>query len=253
MLATRGAELQCCQQLQQSEARSAECDATAFDSSARQHLDDDRNSSTVELPLDKDDVLDDHVFTLVGGGDHLYIGGVNRRWRSRYMQHCVQSSASELDGRLVTRHRSVLMSESRLQWALSLSVADWTFDTPRKVSLLCELSTEPEKVMALMRVHGVPWSTALCTGAAAYNKLALLQWLHSHACPWDEQLVLYYASMGGSVAMLEWLQTATTPRSANTKETATQQLWAVRQSASSTVAQSSRCRLAASLCEWRSS
>jgi hypothetical protein len=97
---------------------SAKCDATAVDSSKRQHLREDRNSSTAESPLDKDDTLD-HVFTLLGGGDHVYSGGVSRRWRSRYTEYCVQSSASELDARLMTKHRSVLVTESRLQWALS--------------------------------------------------------------------------------------------------------------------------------------
>jgi hypothetical protein len=40
------------------------------------------SNSSVELalPLDKDDILD-HVFSYVGGGDHLYVAGVNRSWR----------------------------------------------------------------------------------------------------------------------------------------------------------------------------
>jgi hypothetical protein len=58
----------------------------------------------------------------------------------------------------------------------------------------------------------------LCSGAAAFNKLALLQWLHSHSCPWHEELVLHYAGSCGSIAMLEWLQTATAPWSCDTKQ-----------------------------------
>jgi hypothetical protein len=69
----------------------AESDAVAVVSGKRQRLHD-----TSVLPLDRDDLLD-HIFTYVGGGDHLYTGGVSRRWRGRYMQHCVQNSTSRLD------------------------------------------------------------------------------------------------------------------------------------------------------------
>jgi hypothetical protein len=134
-------------------------------------------------PLDRD-VLD-YVFSFVGGGDYLCVGGVSRRWRGKYMQYCVHNSTSELDGKLVTRLRSVLMTESRLQLALSsgLTVEGWTFDKQPQAELICKHSLEPEKVMTLLRAHGVPWSTMLCTGAAILSKLALLQWLHFNSCP----------------------------------------------------------------------
>jgi hypothetical protein len=104
------------------------------------------------------------------------------------------------------------MTESRLQLALSsgLSVAGWTFSSHSHVELMCNFSLEPEKVLTLLRLHGVPWDTELCNGAAYYNKLPLLQWLHTHSCPWDE-LVLVHSSARGSVAMLEWLSTVTAP------------------------------------------
>jgi hypothetical protein len=129
------------------------------------------------------------------------------------MQHCKHSSKSELDGKLMTRHRNVLMTESRLQLALrsGLTVEGWTFDKRSRGDLICRYSLEPEKVITLLRVRGVPWSTMLCNNAATNNKLAVLQWLHSCSCPWEEEPVLMCASARGSIAMLQWLWSVTSP------------------------------------------
>jgi hypothetical protein len=90
-----------------------------------------RSSSSFEAasPIDKDEILD-HVLGCVGGVDHLYVGGVSRRWKGRYMQYCVQSTTSAHDKKLVTRQHSVLMSASRLQLAISsgCEVSKWTFE-----------------------------------------------------------------------------------------------------------------------------
>jgi hypothetical protein len=191
LLASRAAEVQHCQELLQHtrKASAAESDAVAAGSSKRQRLQDCSVS-----PLARDDVLD-NVFSYVGGGDHLYTGGVSRRWRGRYIQYCAQTSSAESDKKLVTRHRSVLLTESRLQLALdsSLTVTDWTFDSWSRAMLICHYSLEPEKVMTLLRVHGVPWSINLCNSAAYHNKLSLLQWLHAHSCPWHEEALLLCA------------------------------------------------------------
>jgi hypothetical protein len=172
------------------------------------------NSSSLKAAatLAKDDIVD-HVFCYVAGGDHFYIAGVSRRWRGRYLRHCVLRSNHELDKKLVTRHRSVLMSESRLQLALAngLSVVGWVLNTQPNAEMICKHSLEPVQVMALLRVHGVPWNEKLCIGAAYFNRLQLLQWLHSSSCPWDGYDVLYAAGRGGSVAMFEWLLTVTAP------------------------------------------
>jgi hypothetical protein len=205
LLASRTAELQRCNE-ELVQHRAASFDAAAADSSKRQRL---HYSSTAESALDRDDVLD--VFSFVGGGDHLYIAGVSRRWRDRYIQYCEKSSTAGVDSKHVTRQRSVLMTESRLQLALrsGLALKDWTCDGVNHTALICKRSLEPEKVLTLLRVHGAPWSVELCTAAAYFDKLALQQWLHSHSCPWEADWVLRLASMGGSVAMLEWLLTVT--------------------------------------------
>eukprot|EP00953_Heterococcus_sp_UTEX-ZZ885_P010042 5870-Heterococcus_DN1.PRE.2 len=115
LLASRAAEVQRCQELLQHTRKgsAAESDAVAADSSKRQRLQDCSVS-----PLVRDDVLD-HVFSYVGGGDHLYTGGVSRRWRGRYIQYCTQHSSAESDKKLVTRHRSVLMTEADYSWHLT--------------------------------------------------------------------------------------------------------------------------------------
>jgi hypothetical protein len=85
LLLSRSAELQRCQQLMQWKPLSAERAAAVTDSSnssKRQCL---RDSCAAELPLDRD-VLD-YVFSFVGGGDHLYTGGVSKRWRGIYIQY----------------------------------------------------------------------------------------------------------------------------------------------------------------------
>jgi hypothetical protein len=93
----------------------------------RQAVRSNSSSSGIETtaPLDKDDMLD-HVFGCVGGGDHLYVAGVNRKWRGRYIQHCAQTTTCARDKKLVTRYRSAIMSMSRLQYAKlnGLCVAD---------------------------------------------------------------------------------------------------------------------------------
>eukprot|EP00953_Heterococcus_sp_UTEX-ZZ885_P040419 20662-Heterococcus_DN1.PRE.3 len=211
------AELQRSQELLQHQIETVQTQAVAATSSKRQRL---QFGGTADLPFDRDDILD-HVFSFVGGGDHLYIGGVCRRWKGRYIQYCAQSSSAEVNKKLVTSHRNVFVTESRLQLALNsgLTVEGRTFDSWSRADLICYHSCEPEKVMTLLRVHGVPWSTDLCNSAAFNNKLALLQWLHAHSCPWQAESVLRNASAGGSIAMLGWLVTVTPPWSSDTKQT----------------------------------
>jgi hypothetical protein len=213
-------------QLVKSQVRASESSGAAPNSAElveilvtkRQRLHDSCGTDSDASLFDRDDLLN-HVFSYVGGGDHLHTGGVSKSWRDRYIHYCVRTSVCSHDAKLVTDGRSVLMTKARLQQVLrsGLTVAGWTFDKMQKAALVCECSLEPEKVMALLRAHGVPWSTMLCNSAAFCNKLALLQWLHSHSCPWEADRVPRYASRHGSVAMLEWLWTVTAPWSYHVK------------------------------------
>jgi hypothetical protein len=78
-------------------------------------------------------------------------------------------------------------------------------------SLICLHSQEPERVATVLRLHGVPWDNAMFRQAAYLGNLALLHWLHSNGCQWDQGNILANASRGGSVAMLQWLVSVTAP------------------------------------------
>jgi hypothetical protein len=207
LLASRAAELQRCEELLQHRTAAAESGSTAAEIIKRQRLYDSSVS-----PLERDGLLD-HVFSFVGGCDHLYIGGVSRRWRGRYMQYCAsQRTTSNVNDKVVTRHRSAIMTESRLRFALAsgLSLEGRTF-SDWCTAPICRDSLEPEMVITLLRAHGLAWSTRLCDEAALHDKLALLQWLFSQSCPWDKIALLSCASMYASTATLEWLLTVTSP------------------------------------------
>jgi hypothetical protein len=163
-------------------------------------------------PFDRDEVLD-HLFSYVGGGDHLYAAGVSRRWRGRYLQYCAQTTTCAQDKKLATRNRSVIMSKSRLLHAKAngFSIASLDMTQDKHAELLCKHSLEPERVLTVLHLHGVPWDVMMCRNAAFLNKLGLLQWLHSNDCEWEEGSVLCNASRGGSVPMLLWLVTVTQP------------------------------------------
>jgi hypothetical protein len=177
------------------------------------------SSSSIELaaPLDKDDILD-QVFTYVGGGDHLYVGGVSRRWRGRYLQHCGHSTIAAQDRKCLTRYRSSIMSESRLQYAKlkGFDVTELDVTQHRCAELIRKYSLEPEQVITVLRGQGVPWDNVICRNAAFFGRLGLLQLLHSSNCQCTEFVVLLNASNSGSVPMLQWLATVTNPWSLET-------------------------------------
>jgi hypothetical protein len=168
------------------------------------------SSNNVAASLDKDEILDE-IFSYVGGGDHLYVAGVNRRWRGRYLQYCALHGKTNRAKKFVTRHRSAIITESRLQHAklseFRITNLDMTQD--KHATVICKHSVEPERVITTLRVHGVPWGQMVCWNAAFYGRLGLLQWLRRNDCQWDEHDVLFNASRNGSVPMLQWLDSVT--------------------------------------------
>eukprot|EP00953_Heterococcus_sp_UTEX-ZZ885_P003356 2338-Heterococcus_DN1.PRE.11 len=204
--------------IRKSERRSSrESDPAPFAQRKRHSSSSGSSSTDITAPLDKNDILD-NVFGCVGGGDHLYVGGVSRTWRGRYMQLCAQTTTSAQDKKLVTRFRSAIMSESRLQYAKGsgFRTEDINLTKDKHALLICKQSLEPQQVITVLRLHGVPWNNMVCRNAACFGKLRLLQWLHSNGCQWNEYKVLMNASRGGSVPMLEWLKTVTKPWSKKT-------------------------------------
>jgi hypothetical protein len=172
----------------------------------------DSNSSRQASPLDRDELLD-QIFSYVGGGDHLFVAGVSRRWRGRYLQYCADKSTLEHDLKFATTCTSAIISEGRLQHAKQhgFRITDVDITQSKYARLICKYSLEPERVVTLLRLHGVPWDTVICRTAAFYGKLSLLQWLHSNDCPWTLSLVLSNACRSARIATLQWLAAVTEP------------------------------------------
>jgi hypothetical protein len=155
----------------------------------------------------------DHMFSYVGGGDHLYVAGVSRKWRGRYMQHCAKTATRAHDKKFVTSYRSTIISECRLQHAEVNGFAVTHLDITKisDAAMICQYSLEPQQVVTVLKLHNAAWDYVICREAAYFGKLDLLQWLHKNDCQRNERNVLLNASRGGSVPMLEWLMSVTEP------------------------------------------
>jgi hypothetical protein len=81
LLVSKEREARTAEELQQHKDLDHQCS----DSVKRQRLHDRSRLERASL-LDKDEVLD-QILSYVGGGEHLYVAGVSRRCRGRYLQH----------------------------------------------------------------------------------------------------------------------------------------------------------------------
>jgi hypothetical protein len=158
--------------------------------------------------LERDEVLD-HIFSFVGGGEHLYVGGVDRRWRGRYLRHCVLNGRTKRTHKFVTRHHCVLVTAARLQLALQSGLRARTINFDKKSTAIHVVKhcIEPQAVIAMARSNGAAWSVRLPACAAFVGNLPLLSWLRSHGCPWKKREVALLAARSGSVAVLQYLWT----------------------------------------------
>jgi hypothetical protein len=130
------------------------------------------------------------------------------------LKTCSFSEARLLSGvRTGTRHRSALISLSRLQYAkacgLTQAVTDIDLTKDAYAEAVCQQSLEPLAVVTELRTHGATWNETLCSHAAFNGELQLLIWLRNYGCPWNEERVLLNASSSGNMQLLEWLQTVT--------------------------------------------
>eukprot|EP00953_Heterococcus_sp_UTEX-ZZ885_P005178 3269-Heterococcus_DN1.PRE.3 len=140
--------------------------------------------------LEKDEVLDE-IFTFLGRKEWLFVGGVCRRWRGRYLSMCYKARTSKYEAVYQTSHRSSFVTAARFSMALDngLQMPDDTDAAAEFFYDLPLLSEQPIEVLTLARVHGAAWHEYLCTDAAYYGNLELLKWLHKSECPWDALLV----------------------------------------------------------------
>jgi hypothetical protein len=139
--------------------------------------------------LEKDKVLDE-IFTFLGRKEWLFVGGVCRRWRGRYLSMCYKAAASKhihtQKHAFQTSHKSTFATAARFLIALDSGLAvpdvcnaDNFFDD------LARFSQQPIEVLTLARVHGAAWHEDMCLDAAYYGEFELLKWLHKSGCPWD--------------------------------------------------------------------
>jgi hypothetical protein len=112
-------------------------------------------------PLDKNDVLDT-VRSFVGICEHLYVGGVSRKWRDRYLILLSRSKPMQpTRGSFYTAYGSVLNSAARFRWAINnkLRLAS-LLHKPRQMFFAHTVATQsldPTAVMRVARVHGLQW------------------------------------------------------------------------------------------------
>jgi hypothetical protein len=146
--------------------------------------------------LEHDDILD-RIFSFVGWKEWLYVGGVCRCWRSRYLSMCSKACAGEKEHAFQTSRRSSFVTAARFSMALAngLAMPDASqmyvfFDD------LPVLSQQPIEVLRLARMRGTAWHENLCADAAYFGKFELLKWLHLSGCPWNALNVVANAIRG---------------------------------------------------------
>jgi hypothetical protein len=159
-------------------------------------------------PLDEDDVLD-AVFSYVGIREYVYIAGVSRRWRGRYIKLCynsVKSTRGRKTDKLRTSHGSAARTAARLQLAFDsgLTVANLQEHQYMCASAMVLHSLEPMAALTLARLYGLQWTDDYVRCAVQRNDLALLQWLHKCGCPFTFKNAAYWAALFNSVDVLKW-------------------------------------------------
>eukprot|EP00953_Heterococcus_sp_UTEX-ZZ885_P005180 3269-Heterococcus_DN1.PRE.5 len=127
----------------------------------------------------------DEIFSFVGRKEWLYVGGVCRRWRGRYLSMCYRARASKAEHAFQTSHRSSFVTAARFSMALDngLQMPDED-ETGEFSDDLPQWSQQLIEVLKLARIHGASWHKALCIDAAYYDEFELLKGLHKSGCPW---------------------------------------------------------------------
>jgi hypothetical protein len=170
-----------------------------------------RHALDYSLPLEKDEILDE-IFYLVGRKEWLYVGGVCRRWRGRYLSMCYKARADKEEHVYQTSHRSSFVTAARFSLAVDsgLQMPDAS-DVAKFFENLPVYSQQPIEVLTLARVHGAAWHEDMCLDAAYYGNSELLKWLHKSGCPWvklDVAVNNIRGKRGQRELILPWLLSA---------------------------------------------
>jgi hypothetical protein len=167
-----------------------------------------RSSPHLAQALEEDEVLD-HAFGFVGVKEWLYVGGVCRRWRGRYLSMCYKARASKEEHAFQTSHSSTFTTAARFSMALDngLAMPDES-QASAFFYLLPLLSLEPIVVLTLARVRGAAWHKDLYNDAAYYGDFELLKWLREAGCLWNTFIVAANAiscQNGQHALIVPWL------------------------------------------------
>eukprot|EP00953_Heterococcus_sp_UTEX-ZZ885_P022031 12241-Heterococcus_DN1.PRE.1 len=150
------------------------------------------------------------VLEFVGPGYCLHAGTVCKAWRESYSQvAAVTLTVATWDGRSIsficgpthTLRSAAFTSQATLRWAHS-----WSLNLGTKEYIAAQTADIP--TLALARELGMPLTAEMMHSAAAFLKLAVLQWLHIDAgCPLPLDIT-HSAARGGSIVLLQWLAAA---------------------------------------------
>jgi hypothetical protein len=121
---------------------------------------------------------------------------------SAYDEFKRQPLIARVLGPTATTYQSAFASLGRLQWAHA-----------RDLHLASNTSLQKaagrfadKRTLSWAKRNGLPWTAAICEGAAAEGRTDMLLWLHEEqGCPWEELATFMAAVVSCSVATLNWL------------------------------------------------
>jgi hypothetical protein len=152
--------------------------------------------------LDKDVVLDT-IFTFLGVNEYLYIGGVCRRWRGRYISICCKARSSADVSATKTLHSATFATVARFELELDcgLQIRSEEAEKTARVPFFKDLA----------RVRGAAWHGTMSKDAAYYRDFELLKWLYKSGCIWNThaialQLLGMLQKGEQRLLMLQWLE-----------------------------------------------
>jgi Ankyrin repeats (3 copies) len=160
-------------------------------------------------PLLEPDLLK-NVLSYVGPGHCLFVAPVSNLWKHWYAELYIRrvTEHDELNCKRIvtcrcvskrTQFSSVFASPSRAQLALESGLDSTSKACQRAAGEHADIAT-----LATAHSLGMQFTASTLAGAAQYNKLAAVQYLHSPGCPWPYSGVLENAAKDGHFELLRW-------------------------------------------------
>jgi hypothetical protein len=163
-------------------------------------------------PLHDDQTIQT-IFEFMGKKEYLYVAGISRHMRGKYMQLCYNSNADDDTHKLRTSFKSAVVTAARLQLAFEskLTISALQADERRCEEDIFDAGPQTWQVLRVVRLHGLRWTSAMPALAAVRGHWQLLHWLRMYGCPWDLELILRNAVRGNCVQTLRWLKANSRP------------------------------------------